>query len=184
MDDDSNGPGAWADGSDVENRDADNAHPVCNTAASKDDPTRDDLFIGVTNHGGPAKEESIRGVHRIEHILGNVDMIQGLLEVNPLDHTQITDFAGGAWTGTALHCDMCVVGLTPFVAEVKTLCTGVTPSHWKDRTRWLIAEVCFKHTVCGMKQLRVAWPANDAYISFCVLIIGISMMHIYIYTCN
>ena len=169
MDDDSTELVAWADGSDVENRDADNAHPVCNTAASKDDPSRDNMIIGLTNHGGAAKEHSTRGARRMEHILGNVDMVQGLLEMNEIDHRQITTFdpksryqTGGVWTGTALHIDMCVVGLKPFVAEVKTLKAGTYKGWMRHCTRWLIAEVCFKHTVCGMKTLRVAWPANDA----------------------
>ena len=162
MDDESVGPGSWADG-------ADNAHPVCTTAASKDDPSRDDMIIGLTNHGGAAEKGSTRGQRRIEHIVSSVDMIQGLLEINAVDYRQIITFdpkshykTGGVWTGTALHHDMCVVGLQPWVAEVRTLKAGQTPVFWPRRTRWLIAEVCFQHTVCGMKTLRAAWPANDA----------------------
>ena len=102
---DSIGQLSWADRNDVgllENRGAmwnlvdnkdrvpapalpDDAHPVWDKAVSKDDPSRDNMIIGVTNRGGATAQASIRGQQRMEHIPGSLDMLQGLCVINAND---------------------------------------------------------------------------------------------------
>ena len=135
---------------------------------------RREFKLALTHHGTVAEIDSQKVTQRLAHMVSSPAAIQGILALTLEEYEELRTFktpeGRSFFRCSEYFHDMAVIGVTPFVNEIKTLEKASFPVDPKKIpakvgdipcfSKYMVVECVFSEKMCGMSSLRATWLAR------------------------